>query len=396
MFGAVCLAALFGAGYYLVGDSVTRWFAGAIGHGVSTDQVAVGNEPWRNDRVFTDACTVDDLKKEAYAVADDIVATFPNQPRAIAVAARLQYTFGMGEKAAELWKQCIALDPSDGGSYYGLGLVALDHGRFDEAIEYLKKAIDRTPDDPKGHFLLANVYQMDGKPEKAIEVLEDDIRRRGPAIEILGLLGMCYLQTKQYKLAKQTFLTMTSNAPDESAGYYGLARACMYLGQREEAKKYHAKFRALADQDVKQWYKILPGDFDARRLKGVKSDKERLRHILVFTLADAGRACYALKDYKRAETLWRKAAMLDPEDVVCRHSLLELYDKQGRYDDALLICRALCERQPKNAEHWYNLGLFEARAGNTLAARKALRHAVELDPNNPQYQKAYELSMRAD
>jgi tetratricopeptide (TPR) repeat protein len=79
---------------------------------------------------------------------------------------------GLPEKAAELLKQSISLDPANAQAYNYLGYMWVDLGQnLDEAGEMIKKALERDPDN--GAFLdsLGWFYYKKGDHERALKEL---------------------------------------------------------------------------------------------------------------------------------------------------------------------------------------------------------------------------------
>ncbi|MEW4489930.1 tetratricopeptide repeat protein [Thalassoglobus sp. JC818] len=61
-------------------------------------------------------------------------------------------------------------------------------------------------------------------------------------------------------------------------------------------------------------------------------------------------------------------------------------DSIGRPDLAVDACRKATERDPDNAQAYYSLSYYVARAGLTTAITESLaRHAISLDPTNARY-----------
>ncbi len=95
-------------------------------------------------------------------------------------------------------------------------------------------------------------------------------------------------------------------------------------------------------------------------------------------------------DSAAAETLWRKAAVLNPRDVESRTQLAHLYERTNRERLALCRCEQLRNLQPDNPDHWLNLGLLSARLGRLAVAQEAVAKAIELNPQEPKYRRVYD------
>jgi len=91
---------------------------------------------------------------------------------------------------------------------------------------------------------------------------------------------------------------------------------------------------------------------------------------------------------------FKKALMLDPQNVNLLSSLGDIYTRLDRTDDAVRAFRKATRLDPKNADLWVRLGDIYRDAGRNLEARKAYRTALNLEPNNRSAQAALVISNR--
>ena len=54
----------------------------------------------------------------------------------------------------------------------------------------------------------------------------------------------------------------------------------------------------------------------------------------------------------------------------------------GQPADAIRELNAALAIEPGDADDWNNLGVLQARAGDTVAARKDFEHALAIDPQH--------------
>ncbi|MGC1362228.1 MAG: tetratricopeptide repeat protein, partial [Silvibacterium sp.] len=74
--------------------------------------------------------------------------------------------------------------------------------------------------------------------------------------------------------------------------------------------------------------------------------------------------------------------LLRPRDTLPHRQLAQLYEQIGQLGDALRELNAALVLEPNNADDWNNLGVLQARAGDTVSARKDFEHALILDPQH--------------
>jgi len=91
-----------------------------------------------------------------------------------------------------------------------------------------------------------------------------------------------------------------------------------------------------------------------------------------------------------AESLFRKAIRLEPDNVPAYLDLAELYYKSKRFGDAEKVCREGLEVAPGTARLHGNLGLLRIKKGDRQAGTAEVRKALELDPASPEIRRLAE------
>ena len=82
----------------------------------------------------------------------------------------------------------------------------------------------------------------------------------------------------------------------------------------------------------------------------------------------------------RAQELYERMARLDPDDLLVRSTLGNMYMEQGEGARAIDQFLLLLERHPKHAESWFNLAYIYEQREQLADAERCFRRAVELNP----------------
>ena len=131
---------------------------------------------------------------------------------------------GLTDKATELLKQCIEMEPGNAQAYNYLGYMWADRGeRLDEAGDMIKKAVEMDPDNGAYLDSLGWLYFKKGEHEKAISQL--------------------------LRAAEVT-------KPEDAVVFDHIADTYQALGKTAEAMNYWQKAVALSAEDKKQADKI--------------------------------------------------------------------------------------------------------------------------------------------
>lgn len=347
---------------------------------ISPSEAFPGPDPkW--GAVYREDATPADLRNEARRVADEVAARYPDVAAALAVQAQQRSTVGENEEAVEIWRRCLTLDPRRMDAHLDIGTFALRRGELSEAVESLRRARELDPADARVAITLAAALVGLGQTQEAVTLLEPLVAEGRSTVEGLILLGQGYQQLKQYAKAKQVFGELLQRTPDEPKAHFGLARACLLLGEREEANRHLEECRRLEGLEVQKRLESAHGF----------SDPQTARGLLVALLDKAARVYLDQNDEARAEEMWRKAAVLDVTHAESRRALLALYENQDRLRDCLRVCEELTRIEPGNPVYWYNVGVLSGQLERYDVAVAAARRALQLDPHNPQYQVALEM-----
>jgi Flp pilus assembly protein TadD len=97
---------------------------------------------------------------------------------------------------------------------------------------------------------------------------------------------------------------------------------------------------------------------------------------------------YALEKQNKlmeAERVLSRLIENEPDNTNCMNSLAFVYCRlEKNYTEALTLVKKALARDPKNASYLDTLGMIYANRGNTAAARKTLKRALEFAPGHPE------------
>ncbi len=140
------------------------------------------------------------------------------------------YYLGETEQARTAFQEHLRLAPSEGDSYFALGLLAMEADQLDEAERRFRKAIDLQSENP---------------------------RRRRDVAKAHARLGDLYIRREQLELAKEHLLDATNLWPQHYAAYYKLHLVLNRLGEPKAAEEAFQQYR-LWQQRAEQ-RRGLPG-----------------------------------------------------------------------------------------------------------------------------------------
>ena len=95
-----------------------------------------------------------------------------------------------------------------------------------------------------------------------------------------------------------------------------------------------------------------------------------------------------LERFAEAETSYRNALAVDPNNLSIMSDLSQVVARQKRFSEALQLADRVLAPAPKSALAHFRKGLILEQAGRAVEARRCMQTAVKLDPNLPDVQAA--------
>lgn len=287
------------------------------------------------------------------ACADEL-----GQPQAVQVAAdyekaRQLLQQGKFDDALALLHQLETQSPPPIGLPHELGVAYYKRGDYLNAIASLKKAQQENPSDNEATQLLGLSYYLAGKPAEAIPALEK-VQTWFPTanVDAAYILGICYIQTKDYPNARKAFAKMFDVRSDSAASYLFTAR--MLLRQ---------DFGPIAEEYAKKAVELDPKLPLAHQLLGEL-------YLYQSRIADA-----------IAEL--RKELDVNPGYAATYYKLADAYSRVQKFDEAERLLQRSVWLDPTSTGPYILLGKVLEKKGEAELAVRALQRALAMDPNNP-------------
>src|SRR5467141_1181678 len=156
-------------------------------------------------------------------------------------ARRLSEQGKFDEALAKL--EALALkDPELKGLAHELGVTYYKKSDYLKATTSFKKALEDDPGDNEAVQLMGLSYYLAGRPAEAIAPLEK-VQTWYPIanVDAAYILGVCYMQTKDYPSARKAFAKMFAVPTDSAASYLFAARMLLRQDFGPVAEEYAKK-----------------------------------------------------------------------------------------------------------------------------------------------------------
>jgi tetratricopeptide (TPR) repeat protein len=243
-------------------------------------------------------------------------------------------------------------DPAAKNLSREFGIVYYRKGDYPNAITALRRAITENPSDTEATQLTGLSLYLSGKHAEAIPYLEK-VQSWYPSasVDASYILGVAYIQTKNYPSARAAFAKMFQVPPDSAAAYLFTARLLLRLDFGPIAEEYGKK---AVELDTK-----LP-----------------LAHQLLGELY-----LYQSKIPEAIAQLEQELA-INPGNPAGYYKLADAYSRAQKFDEAEKLLQRSIWLDATSTGPYILLGKVLQKKGETQLAIRALQRAISMDPNN--------------
>ena len=221
---------------------------------------------------------------------------------------------------------------------------------------------------------MADVLMKLGRHEEAVGVLHQGLRLAPKSSFAHYLMGQALLQLEDYEKAADHYREAIKFEPNYASAHYGLATVCSRRSQEKEAAKHMERFRTLKAESRR--------DFQDRKV--AYDDFAEIQKSAAITYINVGRMYRDQGNPKKAESLLKRAAGLDPQNVFCFLELASLYQKKGQKVEALQMHKRVRDLQPSSAISYLMIGMLSVHLGHWDDAEEAFGAMVTLAPTKPE------------
>lgn len=266
--------------------------------------------------------------------------------------ARHLLQLGKYNEALAALKELETKSTSTPGLAHEIGTAYYRKSDFNNSAEYFRRALAANPNDSEAIQLLGLSYYLGGKPAEAIPLLEK-VQGWFPSanVDAAYVLGICYIQTKAYPHARQSFAKMFGVGADSAASYLFTAR--MLLRQ---------EIVTVAEEYAQRAVTLDP--------------KLPLAHQLLGELY-----LFESKIPDAIDQL-QKELEINPGNATGYYKLADAYSRVQKYDEAEKLLQRSIWLDATSTGPYILMGKVLEKKGETELAVRALQRALAMDPNN--------------
>ncbi len=311
------------------------------------------------------------LQAEALQEIEGLQSRLQNSPESLHVAAMAYAGLRQTQKAEELWRSCIQLEPQHVGPRVGLATLHIDRGEDQKAIEILEAALAENCVSPEVFYRLATAKTKLGHVDQAEAVLQTAVETFPLVSENWLLLGETSSQLNKFEEAEASLHRAIELGNHSPTVYFALATACQRQGKQEQAAQYRKIFSDLKAKDSS----------DARDQTFHQIYQQALRPLVAGSYASAAAVYIKRNQPDEGERLFLRALEIVPDDPQVLEELASFYREVGRIADARVVQERLLALAPDNVIYLVNLANLASQLGDLQSALQTLEEARRRMPD---------------
>jgi tetratricopeptide (TPR) repeat protein len=259
---------------------------------------------------------------------------------------------GKFDEALAALSELAKTDPPPKNLSHEFGVTYYRKGDYLNAVTYLKRAMEENADDREAVQLTGLSLYLAGKPAEAIPYLEK-VQSWYPSanVDAAYILGVAYIQTKQYPSARTAFAKMFQVPPESAAAYLFTARLLLRFD-----------FGPIAEEYGKKAIELDP--------------KLPLAHQLL------GELYLYQSKIPEASAQFEQELALNPGNPVAYYKLADAYSRAQKFDEAERLLQRSIWLDATSSGPYILLGKVLLKKGETQLAVRSLQRAISMDPSN--------------
>ena len=259
----------------------------------------------------------------------------------------------------------------------GLGYIAYQQGRFDEAIRlYMEVVQQGVAGIAEAHHNLGRIYAERGEIKKAVTEQQQAIAENPDFADAHYHLGVLYSRKQDWRAAIGAYQRAVALVPTMPSVHYQLARCYRQTGNTPEAEKAMQRFRDLKSADTE-----IQKHREAVFVANVDEKVDVLLR-LANTYIKHERYEEAAHEFERV----RRYSTSDAHIAEVFVGFAKIALDQGDVTQAIAHYERAIQLGVRTAEIYHNLGIAYMQNRDGENGLKQFHRALEINPNLPESQ----------
>lgn len=290
---------------------------------------------------------------------------------------------GHYEKAVLEYQKAIGMDPESATAYNGIGVAYTMLERYEDAVAAQQKALELQPGFAKAHAGIGLACLRQHKTKLALTHYRQAVALEPQFLEARQKIAIILLNDGRYAEATDAYLTIVRLNPDDPEAYHNLGLCYAHRARESDDTSENLTTAALVALE-----KAV-----ALSVSGVRDVEPPIQPpFLTETYYLIGELRASQGDFGAAEKAYLSSGLPKAYHALAQLSAkVASRRKAGAKRDVTLetaqrYAKKAVHLDPNVASYYNTLALIEFRRGDYRQAEQAIRKALELEPENPNYQ----------
>ncbi len=301
-------------------------------------QMAAGNVDARLELIQT--YIQNDEKEAAMEEIKKLAEKYPNRSRLLGQLGTMAIDLNEAELAKELFNKQAELDQTNFFPYYYLGRIAVFENRLEDAKSNFWQVVDLVDSIPDGWVNLAEIYRAQDSLNMAVDIMREGMERVTTGREDLQIyLSRYYSQLEQYQSVVNILEGVVDSSTTDIGVLFTMASAYERVG---EFNRSVAHFEQILDINEEfhpalnyLGYMYADSGIHLVRAKDMIERALAQDSLNPAYLDSYGWVLFKMGKLSEAEKYIERAIeIMDNPDVELYDHLAEIYQAQGREEDA--------------------------------------------------------------
>ena len=260
---------------------------------------------------------------------------------------------GIYKDQITLFRHIVTLNPNARDAHLNLGSALLESGRTEEGLASSLIAAQQRPDNPGGYTNVGRAMLMLGRVDEAEKYLRRALAVNPRHKESLQNIAEVFRRQSNYEEALETYRKILQRHPNYALAHAGIGHTLFDLEQYQAAVEQITLAISL----------------------GLDPSMAGALHVR------AGQALRKLDRLRAAENHFRRAMILNPQDLRPIMELGDLRVSQQRLEEAQEYFNRARELQPESAAALHNMASTLRKQNQFAQALELYAEALDLDPD---------------
>jgi len=276
--------------------------------------------------------------------------------------------------------------PEDAHAQYAKALVSTQEKQFDLALQSIERSQKLDPGWDKPYLLRVQIYAMQGD-EYGAEKLLREAADTHPSPALLEAYGRLLMQEKKYQQALENFRKALDLTPDDQELLYMIGILALQTKDWDLAKSTWEQLRDSPRYHKAQeaWYFLGQMEELQGNLKQASENYSRVKNGRLLSDAQIRTAILTgkLGNLDEARELFNALRLTDPDQAVQIYiTEAQLLKELHKPDSALELYNEAINVYPQEADLLYARGLLAADLGKIDLAEKDFKAALAIRPDD--------------